>query len=46
MGRLIPASPMPWNSYGRMTDDELTAIFNYLQTLKPVNTTSDVKREK
>jgi mono/diheme cytochrome c family protein len=46
MGRLIPASPMPWNSFRRMTDDELTAIFNYLQTLKPVNTMAEVKREQ
>ena len=26
---------MPWQDYGRMTDDELTAIFLYLQTLPP-----------
>jgi len=36
MGRLIPKSPMPWESFGRMTDDELKAIFAYLQTVKPV----------
>jgi mono/diheme cytochrome c family protein len=36
MGKLYPKSPMPWNSFKRMTDDELTAIYNYLQTLKPV----------
>jgi mono/diheme cytochrome c family protein len=38
MGKLIPKSPMPWNSFKRMTDDELTAIYHYLKTLKPVNT--------
>ncbi len=38
MGKLNPKSPMPWNSYKRMSDDELTAIYNYLQTVKPVKT--------
>ncbi len=38
MGRVIKNSPMPWESYKRMTDDELKAIFNYLQTVKPVRT--------
>jgi mono/diheme cytochrome c family protein len=37
-GRLIPGSPMPWGSYGRMTDDELTAIYNYLKSVKPAHT--------
>jgi mono/diheme cytochrome c family protein len=27
---------MPWQAYGRMTDDELTAVFMYLQSLPPV----------
>jgi mono/diheme cytochrome c family protein len=38
MGKLIPNSPMPWNSFKRMTNDELTAIYHYLHTLKPVKT--------
>lgn len=38
MGKLYPKSPMPWNSFKRMTDQELTAIYNYLKTLKPVKT--------
>lgn len=38
MGRLIKHSHMPWESYGRMTDVELKAIYNYLRSLKPVNT--------
>ena len=38
MGRTIPYSHMPWESYGRMTDDELKAIYNYLRSIKPVNT--------
>lgn len=39
MGKLYPKSPMPWNSFKRMTDGELTAIYNYLHTLKPVKAT-------
>ncbi|MFT3678731.1 MAG: cytochrome c [Ferruginibacter sp.] len=35
MGPLASNSPMPWNSYKRMTDDELKAIYNYLKTVKP-----------
>jgi len=37
-GKLIPKSPMPWNSFKRMTDLELKAIYKYLQTVKPVPT--------
>jgi mono/diheme cytochrome c family protein len=36
MGKLHPQSPMPWNSFKEMTDEELTAVYNYLRTLKPV----------
>ena len=39
MGRLVPKSPMPWPSFGRMNDEELKAIYAYLKTLKPVRTT-------
>jgi mono/diheme cytochrome c family protein len=38
MGKIIPYSHMPWESYGRMSDNELKAIFNYLRTLEPVDT--------
>lgn len=38
MGKLVPNSPMPWNSFKRMTDLELKAIYNYLQTVKPAPT--------
>ncbi|HTD92164.1 MAG TPA: c-type cytochrome [Chitinophagaceae bacterium] len=38
MGTLNPDSHMPWTAFGRMTDDELTAIYNYLKTVKPVRT--------
>lgn len=27
---------MPWKNYGKMTDDELKAIFSYLQSLAPL----------
>lgn len=29
--------PMPWNWYKNMTDDDLKAVFAYLQSLKPIN---------
>lgn len=38
MGRLNPKSEMPWGSFQRMNDTELKAIYNYLQTVKPVKT--------
>jgi mono/diheme cytochrome c family protein len=36
MGRLIKGSPMPWGPFSRMSDDELKAIYYFLQTVKPV----------
>jgi len=33
MGKVIPYSPMPWNSFKRMNDDELKAIYNFLKTV-------------
>ncbi len=36
-GKLIRESHMPWGPFSRMSDDELKAIWNYLQTIKPVN---------
>ncbi len=38
IGRTVPKSPMPWNSFKRMSDDELKAIYTYLKTVKPVRT--------
>lgn len=35
-GRLIPGSPMPWQGYARLTDDDLRAIYRYLMTVPPV----------
>jgi hypothetical protein len=28
--------PMPWYDIGKLTDDDLRAVFAYLRTLKPV----------
>ena len=36
-GKLLPGTPMPWNSFKQMSDNDLKAIYNFLQTLKPVN---------
>jgi mono/diheme cytochrome c family protein len=36
----IKNSEMPWNSYKRMTDNELKAIYKYLKTLKAAKTVS------
>lgn len=38
MGALVKHSHMPWNSYKRMSDADLTAIYNYLKSLKPQET--------
>jgi mono/diheme cytochrome c family protein len=29
--------PMPWFNYGKMTDDDLKAVFAYLRTIPPVH---------
>lgn len=36
MGAIIPQTHMPWGPFSRMSDDELKAIYNFLQTVKPV----------
>lgn len=36
-GRAFEHSHMPWGSYSRMTDDDLKAIYRYLQSLDPVD---------
>ncbi|HLL43029.1 MAG TPA: hypothetical protein VK369_07805 [Segetibacter sp.] len=37
----IKNSEMPWNSYKRMTDNELKAIYKYLKTLKAAKTVNE-----
>lgn len=34
-GKLIPGSPMPWESFQQMTDSDLKAIYYFLKTLPP-----------
>lgn len=33
---------MPWAMYGKMTDEDLTAIFEYLKTVKPITNKVEV----
>jgi len=35
-GRVIPGSPMPWQAYQRMEEEDLRAIYQYLKSLPPV----------
>ena len=32
-GERIPGSPMPWQAFGRMSDDDLRAIYRYLKSV-------------
>jgi mono/diheme cytochrome c family protein len=34
MGKLVPHSVMPWSSFKRMSDSDLKAVYNFLQTVK------------
>ena len=34
-GERIPGSPMPWQAFRRMSDDDLRAIYRYLKTVSP-----------
>jgi mono/diheme cytochrome c family protein len=36
MGKLVPQTHMPWGPFSRMSDNDLKAIYNFLQTVKPV----------
>lgn len=45
-GRIHADSPMPWESFQRMTDTDLRAIYRYLQTLPPAATGPDPKRRQ
>ncbi len=35
-GRVIPGSPMPWQAFGRLAEDDLRAIYRYLKSVPPV----------
>jgi mono/diheme cytochrome c family protein len=35
-GEQVKGSPMPWGAYGRMTDDDLRSVYQYLRSVPPV----------
>ena len=35
-GRTLPGSPMPWQAFSRLAEDDLRAIYRYLKTVPPV----------
>jgi mono/diheme cytochrome c family protein len=35
-GRVLPGSPMPWQAFARMDEEDLRAIYRYLKTVPPV----------
>ena len=35
-GRVIPGSPMPWQAFSRLAEDDLRSIYRYLKTVPPV----------
>lgn len=35
-GRLLPGSPMPWQGLSRMDEDDLRAIYRFLESVPPV----------
>jgi len=45
-GKLKTGTPMPWNAFKHMTDQELTAVYNFLKTTKPVKTAWPEKASK
>ena len=34
-GRVIPGSPMPWQAFSRLDEDDLRSIYRYLKTVPP-----------
>jgi mono/diheme cytochrome c family protein len=41
-GAAYPETPMPWKSYGAMSDIELKALYNYFKQLKPAKNKVEV----
>jgi hypothetical protein len=35
-GRILPGSPMPWQAFSRMNEEDLRSIYRYLMTIPPV----------
>jgi mono/diheme cytochrome c family protein len=40
-GRLYDTSPMPWEAYEKMSENDLKAIYRYLRSLNPVSNSID-----
>ena len=36
-GRVLPGSPMPWQGYQRMSDDDLRSVYRYLKSVPAVS---------
>jgi mono/diheme cytochrome c family protein len=45
-GRVHADSPMPWEAFKGMTDDDLRALYRYFQTLPPAQTGPDPKQHQ
>lgn len=45
-GRAHADSPMPWEAFQKMTENDLRALYRYFQTLKPAQTGPDPKRHE
>jgi mono/diheme cytochrome c family protein len=45
-GHANPDSPMPWKSYATMTEADLKALYNFLNSLEPVSKKVDVYQSK
>lgn len=45
-GRVHADSPMPWEAFQKMTDNDLRAVYRYFQTLPPAQTGPDPKRHE
>jgi hypothetical protein len=35
-GRVVPGSPMPWQAFSKLNDDDLRSIYRYLRTVPAV----------
>ena len=35
-GRILPGSPMPWQAFSRMNEEDLRAVYQYLTSMPPV----------
>jgi len=46
IGPLVPGTHMPWGPFSRMSETELKAIYNFLQTLRPVHNEVKAGRQK